>query len=632
MNWIARTLCITTLALTVGCGGQSDDENAKSLSTFRGETAEHWTRMLSDRDPGHRAEATRALAALADEATGAVDELIVALNDENASVRAGAAQVLGEIGTPAAAAESGLQKLMKDKNAVVRVSAILALGQVTGSPSADLMINALRDENQSVRDQAASLIVKMGPPAIQSLSKLMGDTDVGLRVRAIDIVGKIGHTDGVRPLIHAMDDEERQVRDAAILALGDFGPSAIPMLAELKADASWENRWGATYALMLIATPEAAEPLVAALVDEDERVRTQAIEGLTRMGSDAIPALTQAVKHENDAVRLAVITALSGIGTSETIPILQTAVSDESAQIREVAVLALGATGSKDALPALTIALKNDDPKVRGDATSSLVRIGRDAIPVFESTVIHNNWQVRRSSAVGLGMIGLREAVPGLNKFLYDKDARVRAAAAKAIGQVGPQAAASVSPLVWALDDEEADVRDNAAFALARVGSGVDTVIPALIKALNEGDPRVRISAARAIARLGTNAPSAVQPLITAMRSKDAPVAGAARLALIRLGTEAVDGLAQALAESDSAQRIQVTQVLGQIGSNAARAVPELVKLLLDKDAAVYDATVFSLSLIGTEAKVALVKASRGNDKQLAALANRALQTILKQE
>lgn len=632
MKWIAITLALLIATQLPGCGQQASKDNAQVGSTYRGEGVKFWARALSDRDASYRVEATRALLALADEATSAIDPLIAVLADSDANVRAGAAQVLGEIGTPAAAAEPALEKLLKDKDAVVRVSAILSLGQVTGSPSADRMITALKDENQRVRDHAASLIVKMGQPAIASVKKMISDADVETRRRGINILGKIHHEDGLQPLLQALDDEDRSIRDAAILALGDFGPLAIQQIAGLSSDTSWRKRWGGVYALMLIATPEAAGPLVVALVDDDERIRIQAIEGLSRLGSDAIPALTKAIKHENEDVRLAVVTALGGMGTAATIPILQVAVTDENPNVREMAVLALGATESPDAIPALTIAIKSDDAKVRGDATSALVRLGAASIPVFESTVRHENWLVRRASAIGLGMLATRETVPGLNKFLYDKDARVRAAAARGIGMVGPDAATSVSPLIWALDDEQDDVRDNAAQALSRIGAGVDTVIPALIKALSEGEPRVRIGAAQAIARLGQDAPSAVYPLITAMRDNDVAVSQAARLALVKIGPEAVAGLAKSLEDAEDPHRLQFIQILGQIGSNASNAVPALVKLLNSDDPAVYDSAVFALGLIGSEAKIALVKASRSDDKKMAAVANKALRAILQQE
>ncbi len=629
MKWIALNLCLAATFIMLGCGGE---EQAQSTNTYRGESVAHWSRALADRDPDYRYLATQALFALADEADSAIQPLIVALDDEDPAVRAGAAQVLGEIGTPASAAESKLVALHKDKDAVVRVSAILALGQVTGSPSAERMIAALQDENQSVRDQAASLIVRMGQPAIPALSKLINEPDAASSRRAIDILGRIGHEDGLPLLMDALGHQDREIRDAAILALGDFGPLSIPHLAKLRTDPNWQKRWAGVYALMLIASPEAAEPMVAALVDDDDRVRYQAIEGLTRLRDDALPALKRALEHEDAKVRLAVVTALSGMGTSDTIPILQEAVGDKDPQVRDLAVLALGATGSPDAIPALALALKSDDAKVRGDATSSLVRFGAAAVPVFETTLKHKNWQVRRASANGLGMIGSREAVPALNKFLYDKDARVRAAAAKAIGLVGPDAATSVSPLIWALDDEQEDVRDNAAYALSRIATGVDTVIPALIKALSEGEPRVRTSAAQAIARIGSDASAAAYPLITAMRDKDATVAQAARLALIKVAGEAVPALTRSLEDDEDPLRVQYIQILGQIGPSASKAVPALMKLLPSNDPAVYDATVFALGLIGPEAKVALVKASRGDDKALAAIANRALQTILKQE
>ncbi|MEX2216561.1 MAG: HEAT repeat domain-containing protein [Phycisphaeraceae bacterium] len=622
-------IVVAALALVPGCGkGQTGEGQAKSQVTFRGETAAHWANLLKDRDPDFRMRAAGALYALGTDAAEAVPALTEALNDEFPAVRAGVAQTLGNIGTAARDAEPALKTLLDDKDTEVRVSAILALGQVTGSPAPQPMVLALRDESLRVRDVAAQLLVKLGQPAIEHLKPAVKDKDLAVRVLAAQVLGKIKHVEAVPILITAMEDEDRGVRDSAILALAETGEPAIPALGQLLKHEDWQKRWAAAYALNVIGTIKTAEQLVRVLNDEDERVREQAVTAMARIGKDAIDALAGAAGDKEAGLRQSAITALGAMEREETIPILHNALKDQDPFVREAAVAALGNTHSSKALPALGEALRTDDPKVRADAVQAMAKIGRDALEPLAEAAKHEEWTVRRAAAEGLGMLDLIDCVAPLNRLLQDKDARVRSAAASGLARIGPPARLSITPLINALKDESAEARDAASFALSRIAPGNETAIPALIRALSDEDFRTRAGAANAIARIGSQAPSAVYPLIKALKDEDEQVALAARLALVKLGREAITGLAKSLGDADTKTRLHVIDIMGQIGEDASPASHVLLLSLQDEDKQVRDATVHTLGLMGPQARAALLQASRGNDAKLAAAAKLALDTI----
>lgn len=74
----------------------------------------------------------RAALALAHFGADAVPVLVQALDDEDFSVRAAASRALGEIGPAASAALPALVNAMDDENTAVRKAAERALGQVRG--------------------------------------------------------------------------------------------------------------------------------------------------------------------------------------------------------------------------------------------------------------------------------------------------------------------------------------------------------------------------------------------------------------------------------------------------------------------------------------------------------------------
>ena len=618
---------ITMLALSAGCKEKAAEQGpAKSKVTYRCETADHWARMLKDRDPQYRLAAAGALYAIGPDAAEAVPALTEALGDEQVAVRAGAAQALGNIGPAARSAEEGLKKLLNDNDAEVRVSAILAMGQVTGSPSPQPMVAALKDESPRVREVAGQLLVKLGQPAIASLKPAVKDKDIGVRAQAVQVLGRIKHADAVPILIEAMEDEDRGVRDAAVLALAETGEPAIPALGGLLRHEDWQKRWAAAYALNSIGSTKTADQLVRALNDSDERVRDLAVAAMTRLGKDAIDALAKAAIDKEAGLRHSAILSLGAMEDAQTIPILQNALKDEDPFVREAAVAGLGNTRSPKALPVLGEALQSDDAKVRADAVQAMAKVGKDALEPLVAASKHDEWAVRRAAAEGLGMLDLVDSVAPLNRLLTDDDARVRSAAASGLARLGPAARLSITPLINALKDESDQVRDAASFALSRIAPGNATAIPALIRALSDSDPRSRVGAANTIARLGSEAPSAVFPLIKTLKDDNEEVVLASRLALVKLGREAITGLAKALGEEDTKTKLHVIAVMGQIGEEAAPASHVLMLSLQDGNEQVRAATVHALGLMGPTAKAALLEAAK-----LAAAAKQALDVILGQ-
>ena len=86
---------------------------------------------------------------------------------------------------------------------------------------------------------------------VESLIKALqykGDLDV--RSEAVEAVGKIGDKRAVEPLIQALNDENKYVREGAALALAEIGDK------------------------------RAVEPLIQALNDKDENVRAEAADTL----------------------------------------------------------------------------------------------------------------------------------------------------------------------------------------------------------------------------------------------------------------------------------------------------------------------------------------------------------------
>lgn len=93
----------------------------------------------------------------------------------------------------------------------------------------------------------------------------------------------------------------------------------------------------------------AASALVAALEDDDDELRRAAIDALGQIGEGAVPALIEALRHSNANVRRGAAQSLESIGpdAQEAMKALDESLRDEDVAVRDAAASALRAIGGK---------------------------------------------------------------------------------------------------------------------------------------------------------------------------------------------------------------------------------------------------------------------------------------------
>lgn len=154
----------------------------------------------------------------------AVEPLSAALKDEYAAVRATAATALGWIGDRRAA--PALARCLKDVDEECRIAAARALG-LLGSPTAlKPLARALGDPSVRVRKQVAESLGWLGEPvAADLLVDTLEDEEESLRVRAAAVraLGNLYLPQALPILLDVLDAPEPALRLAAVEALGNLG-------------------------------------------------------------------------------------------------------------------------------------------------------------------------------------------------------------------------------------------------------------------------------------------------------------------------------------------------------------------------------------------------------------------------
>ncbi len=147
------------------------------------------------------------------------------------------------------------------------------------------------------------------------------------------------------------------------------------------------------------------------------------------------------------------------------------------------------------------------------------------------------------------------------------------------------------------------------AWALGRYGSKAKTAVPLLAKTLHGKDSWAQQPAAWALRQMGEDAAPAADALVKALGHADGIGWGASAMyargryhvarALANIGESTVPAVTKAL--SDKKTRLGAAMTLGLLGPKAKAAVPELVKLLADKDPVIRSGVALALSKVAPE-------------------------------
>ncbi len=200
----------------------------------------------------------------------AIGPLLNALGDEDVRVRRDASIALGKCGDTRAC--DPLRRLSEtDAESEVRREACGALDKLRANPTERRIYRALeKNEIDEVIAHGSAAI-----PYLDSLIRRCGEP--GIRNAAARVVGQIGGPDAIAPLAAGIDDEDQQVRMAAILALSkNDDVRTVELLITALRDSYWMAREEAAKALDLKGDQRAVAPLRQLTRDTEIYVREAA--------------------------------------------------------------------------------------------------------------------------------------------------------------------------------------------------------------------------------------------------------------------------------------------------------------------------------------------------------------------
>jgi HEAT repeat protein len=365
----------------------------------------------------------------------------------------------------------------------------------------------------------------------------------------------------------------------AVTVLGVVGFVAVKYVSEWTPPISYEEMEE------LQDKPEqaaAAIPrIVACFERNDETLRAQAAETLSKIGPKSVDPVREKLKSKNAKVRYwAVLTlALIGLDAGGASGDVLACLNDDDPDVRYKAVYALGKLGVKSdaVLDGLVKALGDMDNTVSTTAIDVLGKIGppsKESVPMLARLADKDSPPAVRTLAIKLlGQIG-KAAAPAFKELLKNADTLDKIALIQAIATLGPDAtpllgelqtimiknrfwdaqeeligtfkkcgpdgASGLANVLKALHDPKSphfapdDDRSKTLLqGIGAMGAAGKPAVPVLIDVLKDRDT-LRLQILETLGDIGPAAKEAisvVEPL-----TKDADTAAAARVALRRMG------------------------------------------------------------------------------------------------
>jgi len=631
--------------------------------------------VVASDDPLLRSGALRALGEIAPVSPEVLAAATRALDDPDWHVREGAAEALGRAGRVAAPAVQALTVRLDDTQPEVRAQAADALGRIGlhSAPAAPRLLACLDDPASAVRLQAAEALTVLGVPE-EALPALLANLSLGTAPPAIAMLSPEKTVPFLVDALRSDDASRRQGAASALTYIGSPGAEAIPRLIEMLGSENWKDCERAQDALVAMG-PEVAPHMgaIAGLLgNSDPRAQFRLTQALAKMegthaaipallrlspsiapesiygpdavavgaagGDEATAILLDLVRSDDPSLTRRALGVLAHAGpyTPEVVRLLvrheddywgmpwrakwadtlgakaalAELVQDPDVGLRRFAVthLANAPADPARAVPALVTALGDAEPDIRASACSGLLALAKDAASATEPLTLaaqDPEEAVRKAASRALQVIAsasgpgaeARSAEHQLNDALYDLghvDQATRQQAARELGRMG---AAAVPALIEQLRSADRVRRRGAARALGYAGESAAPARPDLLVALNDTEQDVRAAAFSALAE-------------TCAQPEDLPLL--------------MDGL------NDPDRRFAAIEGLANLGADAAPAVPRLIEIMrTDPEWTVRTAAMSTLGGLGQAGAEAEPYVREALDDSQWEIRERALQALL---
>jgi len=247
--------------------------------------------VLDEGDTDQRLQALEALSHFSDNKSHEAIEKI-ANTDPDVKVRERATELL-KLG----------KKIIGEGHLAYYIPKMEELAQSKGltgemADNVDFLLESLASQNRHDQVDATKTLIEKGEQGASILIRNTAGRDQQIKRAANEILINMGKS-ALKPALDSITDENPEVRKNAAMSLGriDHEESLNTLTNTIMMDKDADVRATAAFALGMIGNPDSINPLVIALDDPDEKVRSAAISSLEYLDDErAIEPLVNALK------------------------------------------------------------------------------------------------------------------------------------------------------------------------------------------------------------------------------------------------------------------------------------------------------------------------------------------------
>lgn len=321
-----------------------------------------------------------------------------------------------------------------------------------------------------------------------------------VRLDAVQKLGDAAYVPGIEPVAPLIGDPDDRIQSAALEAeLTFFVTERLSSIRILSMGSSKSRAQQAFDAGPLIRTATIAPPvlvdqMVAAMRDENARVRFDAIHALgfiaeTPLSQAQEAGLIDGLEHYDPVMRAATARVLGRLRLRVAGDKLIDALSDSNAIVRDFAVEAIGRVREDRALASLRSYVARAGNKNIDGIALAMARIGSpDDRDFFRQRLTDRSPVTRRAAVEGLGRIDDRESLESIRQLLTtDKSEEVKLAAAFALQLLG-ETQTHVIASTMVLERQRMQAQEYL-FELGRTAvPGVESVLKVAVDARHRAD------------------------------------------------------------------------------------------------------------------------------------------------
>jgi len=479
-------------------------------------------------------------------------------------------------------------------------------------------------------------VLRAAEPTVagRTLKEWIADLDAKdalVREEALEVLPEFGSDakPATPKILKLYETDAPTVRYRAALAIwridGRTEPAQAVLSVALKTG-SKSKRLQAVQLLSQLGRPasELAGPLLELMTGEpDYNVQNQVQVILAQFGSDAVPAMKDALAKARGDQRIQFMTLIQYLGAEfrPLLPLILEIRKDADPRTRFAAIRTIYVLDpqNKQVLTDIVEASKSKDIGIRREAFQAALYLAprpKELAPVFRDFLKDDDVTTRCRAAAVLYEIDpttLKETLPVVRKVLQEGGANTWSIAASALGSFGPaakealpdltnllkrpegrsygymivQACRAIGPeavplLLEVFEDPQAYYRSQAQQTLVMIGPDA---IPKLLPALQHKNPAIRQAVVESIQRFGPGGRSAVATLAGSLKDEDAAVRDRVLTVFDSLGPDAkgaIPALRELLRDTkqDESRRWRAMDVLGKIGPEAKPALAEIEPFL----------------------------------------------------